>query len=267
MRTKIILPLTFLSTFLFITSCGNKEESKDDAGKKEDSTEVTEKGPKRLTAADIDLSKPWPVDVANDAIMCWENKKIDVAGYVSTYYGDSADISYGSMVLLMKKGSGHQAVSVYLKDRDKKFKVHRNDMIHLRGTVSGTYFDTVVSMSEAEVIEIKPVIPTVKLDPTKEGAIFDAGELQKDYTQWNNKEIAVVGDYFMTTISTTSYGKTIRVDLKATASSLADAGCEFKEDPSDKLKDNREGVIIKGKIKPGGSFGTLQLYDCQLVNR
>lgn len=263
---KLFLPL--FASALIIASCGGKEEAKD--GDKKDSTteETTEdEGPKRLTPADIDLSKPIPCETANAEIMCWENKMVDVAGYVYTYYGDSAAVDYGSLVLLVKKGGGKQAVSVSLKDRDKKFKIHRNDMIHLRGKVSGTYFDTLVSMSEAEVVAIKPKIETGKPDPTKEGNIVDAGDLQKDYTQWNNKEIAVVGNYMMTTTSTTSYGVTIRVDLKGPKSDYADVGCEFAVDPSDKLKDNREGVIIKGKIRPGGSFGTLQLYDCQVVNR
>ncbi len=263
-------PIIYLSLFtaLILTSCGGKEESKEESKDKEGTEETTEEeGPKRLTPADIDLSKPMPCEEALAQIMCWENKTVDVAGYVYTYYGDSAAIDYGSLVLLVEKGKGKQAMSISLKNRDKKFKVHKNDMIHLRGKVSGTYFDTLVSMNEAEVIAVAPKIETEKLNPEKAGAIFYAGDLQKDYTQWNNVEIAVQGNYMMTTTSTTSYGTTIRVDLKGPKSDYADVGCDFAVDPSDKLKDNREGVIVKGKIKPGGSFGKLQLYDCQLVNR
>jgi hypothetical protein len=256
-----------LTTGIIFASCGGKEESKEDSKGKEGTEETTEEGPKRLTPSDIDVSKPIPCEEALAQIMCWENKTIDVAGYVYTYYGDSAAVDYGSLVLLAKKGGGKQAVSVSLKDRDKKFKVNKNDMIHLRGKVSGTYFDTLVSMYDAEVIAIAPSIKTEDLNPEKSGVVFDAGALQKDYTQWNNKEIAVVGNYYMTTTSTTSYGVTNRVDLKGAKSDYADVGCDFTVDPSDKLKDNREGVIVKGKIKPGGSFGKLQLYDCQLVNR
>jgi hypothetical protein len=257
-----------LSSGIIFTSCGSKEESKGDSKDKEGTEETTEEeGPTRLTPADIDLSKPIPCEEALAQIMCWENKTVDVAGYVYTYYGDSAAVDYGSLVLLVEKGKGKQAISVNLKDRDKKFKIHKNDMIHLRGKISGTYFDTLVSMNDVEVIKIAPKIETEKLNPEKAGAIFYAGDLQKDYTQWNNKEIAVVGNYYMTTTSTTSYGVTNRVDLKGAKSDYADVGCDFAVDPSDKLKDNREGVIVKGKIKPGGSFGKLQLYDCQLINR
>ena len=264
---KSILYVSLAASFM-VASCGGKEESKGDSEKKSENTEETEdeEGPKRLTAADLDVSKPIACEVANAEIMCWENKEIEVAGSVYKFYGDSAAVDYGSLVLLAKKGSGKQAVSVSLKNRDNKFKVHKDDVIHLKGKVSGTYFDTLVSMYDAEVVAITKKVETVKLDPSKTG-VFDAGELQNDCIQWNNKEIAVQGNYMMTTTSKTSYGTTIRVDLKGPKSDYADVGCEFAEDPSDKLKDNREGVIIKGKIKPGGSFGKLQLYDCQLVNR
>lgn len=265
---KSIIYLSFLSSALFI-SCGGKDESKDDSKGKDEKTEETteDNGPKRLSASDIDPSKPIACEVANAEIMGWEGKTIHVAGYVYTYYGDSASVDYGSLVLLAKKGGGKQAISVSLKNRDKKFKVHKDDMIHLKGIVSGTYFDTLVSIYDAEVIAVGKDIKTEKLNPTDENAIFDAGDLRQDFNQWNNIEIAVQGYYMMTTTSTTSYGTTIRVDLKGEKSDYADVGCEFKEDPSAKLENNREGVIIRGKIKPGGSFGRLYLYDCQLINR
>jgi len=259
-----------LSTGIIFTSCGSKEESKDDSKGKEEGTEETseEDGPKRLSPSDIDVSKPIACEEANAAIMCWDGKTIDIAGYVyNIYRGDSIGVDYGSFTILAGKGSNKHAVSVYLKDRDNKFKISPNDMIHIRATVSGTYFDTVVSVNNAEVIAIAPKIETEALNPDKAGAIFDAGQLNKDYTQWNNKEIAVVGNYMMTTTSTTTSGVTVRVDLKGAKSDYADVGCEFAVDPSDKLTENREGVIVKGKIRPGGSFGKLQLYDCQLINR
>ncbi len=259
-----------IASAIILASCGNKEEKSSGDDKKGENTEETkeEEGPKRLSVNDIDLSKPIPVEVANAEIMCWDGKTIDIAGYVyNMYRADSINVDYGSFTILAGKGSNKHAVSVYLKDRGNKFKISPNDMIHIRATVSGTYFDTVVSVNNAEVIEIKPTIATEKLNPAKEGAIFDAGELNKDYTQWNNKEIAVVGNYMMTTTSKTSYGTTIRVDLKGEKSDYADVGCEFAVDPSDKLSENRAGVIVVGKIVPGGSFGKLQLSDCKMTNR
>lgn len=268
MKTKVSYIL--LSSVLIFSACGSKEEKSSGDEKKVESTEETveDEGPERLKASDIDISKPIPSDVANAAIMCWEGKTIDIAGYVyNTYGADSINVDYGSFTILAGKGSNKHAVSVYLKDRGNKFKISPNDMIHIRATVSGTYFDTVVSVNNAEVIEIKNTIKTDKLNPEKEGGIFDAGELNKDVTQWNNKEITIQGDYYMTTVSKLSSGDNIRVDIKNPKSDYADVGCEFAVDPSDKLKDNREGVIITGKIKAGGGFGRVYLTDCKLVNR
>lgn len=264
------LSYLFISTLIILSSCGSKDEKSSDGDKKGENTEETaeDEGPKRLSAADIDVSKPIPSDVANAAIMAWEGKTIDIVGYVyNTYRGDSISIDYGSFTLLAGKGSNKHAVSVYLKERDKKFKISPNDMIHIRATISGTYFDTVVSVHSAEVIEIKNSIKSDKLNPENTTGIFDAGELNKDVTQWNNKEITIQGDYYMTTVSKLSSGDNIRVDIKNPKSDYADVGCEFAVDPSDKLKDNREGVIITGKIKAGGGFGRVYLTDCKLVNR
>lgn len=267
MKNKVSYIL--LSSVLIFSACGNKDEKSSDGKKKGESSEETveAEGPKRLSVKDIDLSKPIPCEVANAEIMCWEEKIVDVAGPVYVYYGDSAAVDYGSFTMISEIGKGRKTANVYLKDKEKKFKISKNDFIHLRGKVGGLYFDSLVSFTDAEIIETAPSFKTEKLDPTKEGAIFNITELQDDILQWGNVEIAVVGNYFMTTTSKTSYGTTIRVDLKGPKSDYADVGCEFSEDPSDKLKDNREGVIIIGKVKPGGSFGKLQLTDCRLVNR
>ena len=51
-------------------------------------------------------------------------------------------------------------------------KIHKNDLIHLRGKISTTYFYTLVSMNDVEGIKIAPKIETEKLNPEKAGAIF-----------------------------------------------------------------------------------------------
>ena len=93
-----------------------------------------------------------------------------------------------------------------------------------------------------------------------------ATALATDYFKWDGKEIAVIGQYFMTTISTTSYGKSINVDLKNPDSYDKVTACNFKEDPTEKIKVNEKGVIIKGKVKTYNN-GYLLLDDCTVVNR
>ncbi len=137
-------------------------------------------------------------------------------------------------------------------------------MIHIRGNVRGDFFGA-VSLDSCEIITVAKSIPTQAADPFVKGVV-NAVSLSADYYKWEGKEISVIGDYYMTTTSTTSYGKTIRVDLKNSATNDKVAGCEFKEDPSDKIRVNEKGVIIKGKIKTY-SYGYLMLVDCSLVNR
>ena len=90
--------------------------------------------------------------------------------------------------------------------------------------------------------------------------------LSADYYKWEGKEISIIGDYYMTTTSTTSYGKTIRVDLKNSAYNNV-ASCFFNEDPTEKIRVNEKGVIIRGKIKSSISYYNLMMEDCSLVNR
>ena len=51
-------------------------------------------------------------------------------------------------------------------------------------------------MNDVEGIKIAPKIETEKLNPEKAGAIFYADDLQKDYIQQNNIEIAGIENYF-----------------------------------------------------------------------
>ena len=96
---------------------------------------------------------------------------------------------------------------------------------------------------------------------------MDPISLSADYYKWEGKEISIIGDYSMTTTSTTSYGITIRVDLKNSATYNTVASCFFKEDPTAKIRVNEKGIIIRGKIKSSISYYNLMMEDCILVNR
>lgn len=138
-------------------------------------------------------------------------------------------------------------------------------MIHIRGNVRGDFFGA-VSMDSCEIIIVAKSIPTQPVDPFAK-VLVSATDLWADYYKWEGKEISVIGDYYMTTTSTTSYGKTIRVDLKNPTNYDKVVGCTFMEDPSEKINVNTKGVIIKGKIKTYASYGYLMLEECSLVNR
>lgn len=260
---KIIWQLTLA---IIVGSCNSKSDSKDATPEKTDSTvteTVTEKKVIRLEPSAVDVNKPINAIEANYQIKCWDDKKIEVAGYGFVFYGDSLDTKQG-LNLTDSAGGRNKLVDCRFANPPSLAKIAKTDMIHIRGKVRGDHFGA-VSMDSCEIIAVAKSIPTQAADPFSK-RVMDPVTLASDYYKWEGKEISIIGDYSMTTTSTTSFGKTIRVDLKNSAYKNI-ASCFFNEDPTAKIRVNEKGVIIKGIIKTSISYKYLRLEDCSLVNR
>ena len=254
---KLLLPITAAIIFC---SCNSKTDDKETPA----SNTPIEKKIERLDPSTVDVSKPIDAIEANKQIDCWDGKKIEVAGYGYVFYGDSLDTKSG-LQLTDSAGGSRKLVDCRFSILPSTTKIAKTDMIHIRGNVRGNFLGA-ITMDSCEIIAVAKSISTQPVDPFGK-AIMNAVALSSDYFKWEGKEIAVVGDYYMTTISTTSYGKSIRVDLKNAATNDKVVGCDFKEDPTEKIRVNEKGVIIKGKIKTYTLYGYLMLEDCSLVNR
>jgi hypothetical protein len=260
---KIIQVLLLSAMFGCNSQSGNNEDNK--AGKDSVITETpAEKKVVRLDPSAVDVNKSIDAIEANFQIDCWDGKKIDVTGYGYVFYGDSLEIKRG-LSLTDVMGGSKSLVDCQFSVAPSRLKIAKTDMIHIRGNIRGN-FNGAITMDSCEIIAVAKSIPAQPADPFAK-AVMDVNSLSADYFKWEGKEIAVIGDYYMTTISTTSYGKTIRVDLKNSATNEKVVGCDFKEDPSEKIRVNEKGVIIKGKIKTYSLYGYLMLEDCSLVNR
>jgi len=254
-----ILPL---AAAIMMSSC-NSSSDKSSTGT--DSTAATtEKKVTRLDPSQVDVNKPIDAVEANFQINCWDTKKAEVAGYGYVFYGDSLETKSG-LYLTDSMGSTKKLVDCRFVNPPAMAKIAKTDIIHIKGRISGNSFDA-ITMDSCEIVAVAKSIPTQPVDPWGK-AVMNANELYKDYYKWNGKEIAVIGQYYMTTTSTTSSGKFIRVDLKNPATNDKVVGCDFKEDPTEKIRVNEAGVIIKGKVKTYTPYGYLTLEDCSLVNR
>lgn len=264
-QMKKLIQLLVLSAIIY--SCNSKSGNKDaDTAKKDPTAKetTTEKKIVRLDPSAVDINKPIDAIEANTQIDCWNDKKIEVAGYGFVFYGDSLDTK-SVLNLTDSAGGSKKLVDCRFVNPPSLLKIAKTDMIHIRGNIRGDFFGA-VWMDSCEIIAVAKSIPTQIADPFGKG-VMDAISLSADYYKWVGKEIAVIGDYYMTTISTTAYGKTIRIDLKNGANYDKEVGCEFKEDPSAKIRVNEKGVIIKGKVQVRAPFGYLMLEDCTVVNR
>jgi hypothetical protein len=262
---KRVIQLLVVSAL--IGACNSNSGSKNaNTGKTESTTTetTTEKKIVRLDPSAVDINKPINASEANIQIDCWNDKKIEVAGYGFVFYGDSLDTKTG-LNLTDSMGGTKKLVNYSFANPPSLTKIAKTDMIHIRGNIRGDFFGA-VWMDSCEIIAVAKSIPTQAADPFGKG-VMDAISLSADYYKWIGKEISVAGDYSMTTISTTAYGKTIRIDLKNGANYKSVVGCEFKEDPSVKIRVNEKGVIIKGKVQVRAPFGYLMLEDCSVMNR
>jgi hypothetical protein len=258
---KIFLPLTI--AFL-LGSCNSKTNSKESTNDSTATNTTTENKITRLEPSAIDINKPVDAIEANLQIDCWEGKKIEVAAYGYVFYGDSLETKL-DIELTDSAGGSKKLVDCRFVNPPSQLKIAKTDMIHIRGNITGN-FDGHIKMDSCEIIAVAKSIPTQPVNPFGK-TVMNANELFSDYFKWEGKEIAIVGDYYMTTTSTTSYGKTIRVDLKNSATNDKVAGCVFKEDPTEKIRVNEKGVIIKGKIVTYTLYGYLMLDECTVVNR
>jgi hypothetical protein len=261
---KQFIPLLLLSA---IISCNSQSGSKEADTVKNDSTvseTPAEKKVTRLDPAAVDVNIPIDAIEANYQIDCWNEKKVEVAGFGYVFYGDSLETKTG-LSLTDVSGGSKKLVDCRFENPPAPLKIAKTDMIHIRGNIRGN-FDGAITMDSCEIISIARSIPTQAPDPFGK-AVMDANALSADYFKWQGKAISVIGDYYMTTTSTTSYGKTIRVDLKNSTTNKKVVGCDFKEDPSERISVNEKGVIIKGTIKTDSPYGYLMLVDCSLVNR
>lgn len=261
---KKIFQLIVLS--ILIASCNSKSDSKGST-EKTDSTgtkTVAENKIIRLEPSAVDVNTPINAIEANYQIKSWDRKKIEVAGYGFVFYGDSLESKTG-LSLTDSLGGRKKLVDCRFINPPSLAKIAKTDMIHIRGKVRGDFFGA-VTLDSCEIIAVTKSIPTQTAYPF-DIRVMNANSLSADYYKWEGKEISIIGDYSMTTTSTNSYGKSIRVDLINWGKNEIVASCFFKEDPTVKIRVNEKGVIIKGKIKSSISYYNLMMEDCSLVNR
>jgi hypothetical protein len=261
--TKAFLPVIAAGILI---SCNSKSSNTggDESNSGKTGTGQNEKKIERWNPSAIDVNKPVDATEANAQINCWDNKKAEVAGYGFVFYGDSLDTKNG-LELVDSAGGAKKLVSCRFAQPPAQAKIAKTDMIHIKGNIRGN-FDNAITMDSCEIVAVARYIPTLPVDPFNK-TIMAARAFSDDYFKWEGKEISVIGDYTMTTTSTTSYGITIRVDLKNTATDQKVVGCNFKEDPTTRIRVNEKGVIIKGKIKTYTPYGFLMLEECSMVNR
>jgi hypothetical protein len=223
------------------------------------------KGRKDATAAGLTPDKLNPEQVISvadlkKAYFAWNGKTVSVYGYPQ-YLIDQGMIQ--KEISLMPAPFSKWVLNCSLAVPVAETGL-RDKPVVLQGVVQESPYD-MVNLGGCKLVsagEIATVAPTLDIKPEQP---MNAVDFVKTYNAWKGKKVTVSGNYHSTTTSTTAYGKTIRVDLADAAGNKC-VGADFAEDPSDKLKDNRENVQMLCEIK-GTVFDTVNLTACKLLNR
>src|ERR1700741_735032 len=225
--------LTLSAASLLLMSCGGSKTDESKSGA--DSTAVAAQTP---AVVRMDPAATKPDDVldaaeANEQINCWNGKEVEPAGYgYAAYRGDSAKIDYGRMSFADKKGGETEILFCNMKDSKAKGAYHKDMMIHVKGTMSGSFgkanLDNCVVVASDPTIETKPVDPFGK-------AVMDPVAVAADFMKWSGKVVTIKGDYWGTTTSTLKDGNVYRIDIKDGSGNKI-ANCTMLADPSGKIQ-------------------------------
>ncbi len=277
LKAKIIWIQCLMTLFLMIAamSCGNnKSNSKNPNNSRNKSVEsTTKKSSSSINPLTIDSSKVITVDQLTKSFFSVKGKTVTFVGYVNFFF-DKGKFK-GNDAFTAKPGDKKKLVECSSMVKYDTDEFSRNTPVVIRGTIDKlpkeafkNYDLKTIRLSKCDVISKGKASNTVPADYNNiDKGIMKIEDLHKAYYAWISKSISVTGYYYATTTSTTTFGKTVRIDLKSpNKSSKVKVGFKMKKGYTSKKIEKRDGVIIKGKVA-GETFGNVQLKDSELMNR
>ena len=263
------LKICILAVALIFSACGNGNENAGD--NKEDNDIKKETVEKKLTPDNINLEEPILVKKLDEAFFAWKDvKNVTVTGYCNFFFDEG---KINDEVTLLTEAGGERDLKRYMVCKMKQEypeEFAKTTPVTIKGEVDN-FFGGKFSLINCELVS-KGESPDNKVYirySDYKGENITLKDFYNSYFGWIDKEITVIGYYKSTTTSTTSYGKTTRVDLVSdNGSGKITVGCRMAADvitPED-INNNRDGVIIKGIIK-GEAFDNVVMEECTFVNR
>lgn len=207
-------------TQLFVSCSKKKEENTTKSGSLNSETndlvkEEKAEEKKLLTPQNAQEFEPIPAKLLFETWKAWEGKKIQVTGYLDLFW-EKGKLSFQSAKLTEQPGDKKAIVEVDLVEKDDR-EYNRNVPVTIEGKFKGYWgFNGkyTVKLIEGKIIADKADLPTETIiDPNALTKPVSAKALYDNYVAWLGKEITVVGYANGVTTSTTSKGKTVRIDL------------------------------------------------------
>lgn len=246
------------------------EPTSKEATTSNDTMETMTPTPLALTPADVNPDEPIPVEALRDAYFAWKDQPVVVGGYLWVFGESKRGKLNRRITLTDAPGSAVELADCEFEDASGE-RVTTDQPLIIKGT--HTRFSTATRNGQ-------PKLQLKACEVISIGEAFDEGTeampgqtqpipVQKLYAAvmgWQGKELTVVGYYHSSGYSSAT-GKT-KINLRAGRGGKNAVGCQIPGEnvTPENLKDNREGVIMRGTMGEP-TFDQVILENCTFLNR
>ncbi len=197
----------------------------------------------------------------------WKGQTVTLTGYPSAF-SDKVTIG-GKVSLLDAEGSKKVVVECNLAEKSTDVLL-KAETVTVSGEIDrvfgqGTDRQAIVLKNGQVVATGQPIAADKTPSPGQAGTAFGAKAFYDKYFEWEGKEVTVTGYYHSHTTSTNKFGKSYRVDLTAGPGGSKLIGCEMPAEPPAEIAQQRNGVVVKGKVD-GVFFKQVKLVDCEVLS-
>jgi hypothetical protein len=219
-----------------------------------------------LTPDTVDPARPVPAAELQKAYFAWKGKRVTISGYCKLFFSEGP-IGDCDKITGEPDGKQHLITTDFERGEGDPAPLTRATPVVVRGTIEDWMGDDIRLKDCEHVSRGQPPPTMTSVDPQSldENTVMPATLFHASYFGWRGKEVTVSGVYHSHTTSTTSFGKTIRVDLADDTGFSANksAACEVPEEPPADVA-NARNVVMRGKIK-GSFFDQVLLDGCVFV--
>jgi len=199
----------------------------------------------------------------------WNGKEISVGGHLWLFMGTEKavdrDLELAPTPDAGKDGALVKCTSFSVQPEGA---LRRADPLVVRGVVEKAhpYYNQVMMKDCSVVSTDRPFDENAAADPAGPAdRVVPVARLHAAAFGWTGVEVSVVGRYKGTTYSSAS--DSTRHDLRDEKGAEVGCGQAGRQSAPQSAVDQREGVVVRGKVSAEMAFGSPQLDDCVWVNR
>lgn len=222
-----------------------------------------------ITPATVSPDRPLSPSALAGAMNAWKDRTVTVGGHLWLFMGEEGTVDR-QLDLAATPDAGKDGARVRCQSFAEKptAKLRRADPLVVRGVFKEANPNwKLVMLKDCSVVSTdrpfdegaaaNPSAPVDRVIPVQ--GLYDAT------FGWTGTEVSVVGRFWGGTYSSAS--DTTRFDLQDADGTKVGCRQKGKQSAPQSVLDQRQGVVVRGKVGAEMSFGSPQLEDCVWVDR